>query len=61
MSYISQKTGEKVDALLDKIDDLEEATQQKGGIMSKSDKVKLDLQVADNELSITEIANLLDF
>ena len=42
MSYISQKTGLQVDALLDKIDALGEATSSQSGLMSSSDKMKLD-------------------
>lgn len=61
MSYRTQKTGTKVDELLDKIDDLQEATVTKSGIMSKEDKKRLDQSVADDELSISEINELLNF
>ena len=61
MSYRSEKSGVKVDALLDKIDALENATQLEDGTMSKEDKKKLDEQVADDELTIHEIDNLLNF
>lgn len=36
------RKGSRVDNLLDKIEDLENATQRKDGTMSKEDKVKLD-------------------
>lgn len=61
MSYRSEKSGVQVDALLDKIDALENATQLEDGTMSKEDKKKLDEQVADDELTIQEIDDLLNF
>lgn len=61
MSYRSNKTGVKVDSLLDKIDDLQDATRTKSGTMSAADKFKLDTQVADDELTIEEISRLLNF
>ena len=61
MSYRSEKSGVQVDALLDKIDALENATQLEDGTMSKEDKKKLDEQVADDELTIQEIGDLLNF
>lgn len=37
------------------------ASQSERGLMSKEDKKKLDEYVADDELSIAEINNLLNF
>lgn len=64
--YISNRdgvvrTGPHVDELLTKIEDLGNATHNEDGIMSKADKKKLDEQVADDELTISEINNLLNF
>lgn len=42
MSYQSEKTGAKVDELLDKIDALEAATTTTAGLMSAADKTALD-------------------
>lgn len=61
MSYRSNKTGVKVDSLLDKIDELRDATHIKSGTMSADDKTKLDNYVADDELTPSEIAALLNF
>ena len=67
MSYRSRKengsfrTGSDVDNLLNKIEDLGNATSVKDGIMSKNDKRKLDVGVADEEMSIEEIESLLNF
>lgn len=45
------RTGEGVDNLLNRIEDLENATQRKDGTMSKEDKVKLDEQVPIEPIS----------
>ena len=45
------RKGSRVDNLLDKIEDLENATQRKDGTMSKEDKVKLDEQVPIEPIS----------
>ena len=60
MSYRSNKTGVKVDALLDKIDDLQDATHLKSGTMSAADKVKLDNDCPDGELTLREIEQILN-
>ncbi len=56
-----QRTGEFVDSMLTKIEDLENATQRKDGTMSAADKVKLDSLEDDEELSLEEIESLLNF
>ena len=67
MSYKSRnangvfRTGNDVDGLLNKIEDLQNATTYKDGTMSKDDKRKLDNGVADDEMTIEEIAALLNF
>lgn len=61
MSYRTEKTGEKVDELLDKIDNLDNATQAVAGLMSTTDKKKLDDDVPDRELTFEEIDELLNF
>ena len=55
------RSGETVDGLLNKIEDLADATQQTSGMMSKYDKKKLDEQVADTPLSILEIDEICNF
>lgn len=45
------RTGPHVDELLNKIEDLENATQRTDGTMSKEDKVKLDEQVPIQPIS----------
>lgn len=55
------RSGETVDGLLNKIEDLAEATQQTSGMMSKFDKKKLDEQVADQALTILEIDEICNF
>jgi len=55
------RTGPHVDELLNKIEDLENATQSVDGTMSASDKAKLDSMEDDEELSIEEINSLLNF
>lgn len=54
--YISNRdgvvrSGEHVDELLNKIEDLENATQRTDGTMSKEDKTKLDEQVPIQPIS----------
>ena len=61
MSYRTEKTGEKVDELLDKIHNLDNATQAVAGLMSTTDKKKLDDDVPDRELTFEEIDELLNF
>ncbi len=61
MSYRTEKTGMKVDELLDKIDNLDNATQAVAGLMSTTDKKKLDEEVPDRELTFEEIDELLNF
>lgn len=55
------RTGPHVDELLDKIEDLENATHRSDGTMSALDKEKLDSMEDDEELSIEEIEALLNF
>lgn len=50
-----ERTGQAVDNLLNKIEDLENATTRTDGTMSKEDKNKLDNYVADHALSLAEI------
>lgn len=45
------RSGEHVDELLTKIEDLENATPRTDGTMSKEDKVKLDEQVPIQPIS----------
>lgn len=45
------RTGSHVDELLNKIEDLENATQRTDGTMSKEDKTKLDEQVPIQPIS----------
>ena len=54
-----QRTGEFVDSMLTKIEDLENATQRKDGTMSASDKVKLDSLEDDEELTVEDINEIL--
>lgn len=57
MSYRTNRSGQNVDELLDKIDDLENATTTKDGTMSHYDKSKLDeLQ----SLTIEELNEILN-
>lgn len=64
MSYTLKKDsaarkGSRVDNLLDKIEDLENATQRKDGTMSKEDKVKLDSLEDNEEMTIEEMDAIL--
>lgn len=62
--YISNRdgvvrTGSTVDELLNKIEDLENATQRTDGMMSKQDKAKLDSLEDDEEMTIAEMDAIL--
>lgn len=62
--YISNRdgvprTGEHVDELLTKIEDLANATTLADGTMSKEDKAKLDTLEDDEEMSIEEMDSIL--
>ena len=59
--YNLERTGPNVKELLNKIEDLEEATQIKSGTMAANDKRKLDQLEIDEPLSILEIDELLNF
>ena len=59
--YGNPRTGEKVDELLTKIDDLKDATPSVSGLMASTDKVKLDELEDDVEMTIAEINELLNF
>ena len=56
-----ERSGEGVDDLLDKIEDLADATTTTSGLMSKTDKKKLDELEDCEELSIDEVAALINF
>lgn len=60
-TYKLDRTGPEVEELLDKIDDLQDATTTKGGTMAAEDKRKLDQLEKDEPLSILEIDELLNF
>ena len=55
------RTGKDVDDLLSKIEDLTDATHSVSGMMSGSDKRKLDDLEEDEEFTIEEINQLLNF
>lgn len=57
--YTTDYSGEEIDDLLDKIDDLDEATTSKAGLMSAADKVNLDNAPIES-LTNGEIENLLN-
>lgn len=59
-TYRLDRTGPEVEELLDKIDDLKDATT-KSGTMAAEDKRKLDQMEKDEALSILEIDELLNF
>lgn len=61
MAYRLDRSGDRVDQLLDKIDDLQNATTTKSGTMAAEDKRKLDQMEKDEALSILEIDELLNF
>ena len=54
-----QRTGEFVDSMLTKIEDLENVTTTKDGTMSAADKVKLDSLEDDEELTVEDINEIL--
>lgn len=54
------RSGEQVDELLSKIEDLEDATLTVSGMMSAADKKKLDDLEDDEELGIMDLARLLE-
>lgn len=60
-TYKLDRTGPEVEELLDKIDDLKDATTTKSGTMAAEDKRKLDQLEHDEPLSILEIDELLNF
>ena len=60
-TYKLDRTGPEVEELLDKIDDLQDATTTKSGTMAAEDKRKLDQMEKDEALSILEIDELLNF
>ena len=60
-TYKLDTTGPEVEELLDKIDDLKDATTTKSGTMAAEDKRKLDQLEHDEPLSILEIDELLNF
>ena len=60
-TYKLDRTGPEVEELLDKIDDLQDATTTKSGTMAAEDKRKLDQLENDEPLSILEIDELLNF
>ena len=55
------RTGEQVDGFLSKIEDLDVATSKTDGLMSHDDKAKLNGMEDDEELTIREIEELLNF
>lgn len=55
------RSGEHVDSLLTKIEDLADATHTTSGMMSGLDKEKLDALEDDEELTIDEMNQLLNF
>ena len=61
MAYKLDRSGDRVDQLLDKIEDLNEATTTKSGTMAAEDKRKLDQLEHDEPLTILEIDELLNF
>lgn len=54
-----QRTGEFVDSMLTKIEDLENVTTTKDGTMSAADKVKLDSLEDDEELTVEDVNEIL--
>jgi hypothetical protein len=57
---LTQESGEEVQALLDKMENLGPATDAEDGLMTKGDKTKLDNEVADRPLSNLEIQAILN-
>ena len=54
-----QRTGEFVDSMLTKIEDLENVTPTKDGTMSAADKVKLDSLEDDEEMTVEDVNEIL--
>ena len=61
MSYRSEKSGVKVDELLDKIDALRNATQGTDGLLSKEDKQRLDDMTDVRALTFDEIDDVFNY
>lgn len=61
MSYRSEKSGVKVDELLDKIDALRNATQSTDGLLSKEDKQRLDDMTDVRALTFDEIDDVFNY
>ena len=61
MSYRSEKSGVKVDELLDKIDALRNATQSTDGLMSNTDKQRLDDMTDVRALTFDEIDDVFNY
>lgn len=61
MAYRLNKTGLEVEQLLDKIDNLKEATTIRSGMMTANDKRKLDQLEQIEPIGICEIEELLNF
>lgn len=59
-SYRIERTGQNVEQLLDKIDDLGEATVVKPGMMAADDKRKLDQVELDEAISIDKLNRILN-
>lgn len=57
---LNEASGEEIQELLDKIDDLGPATQEKDGTMSRQDKSKLDNDVPYRALTNLEIEAILN-
>lgn len=63
-NYYLEQTGQEVQDILNEVEDktvYDDATQTSRGLMSAADKKKLDEMEDDEELSIEEIRNLLNF
>lgn len=61
MSYRSEKSGVKVDELLDKIDALRNATHGTDGLLSKEDKQRLDDMTDVRALTFDEIDDVFNY
>ena len=57
---LNEASGEEIQELFDKIDDLGPATQEKDGTMSRQDKSKLDNDVPYRALTNLEIEAILN-
>lgn len=63
-NYYLEQTGQEVQDILNEVEDktvYDDATHTSRGLMSAADKKKLDEMEDDEELSIEEIRNLLNF